>query len=119
VTLGAKTHIPGQANNSYVFPGVGLGLMASGATRVTDAMFFAAATALAGEVTEEDLAAGRIFPAQARMRDVAHAVAVAVANVAFDQGLATKPKPEDLPAAIAQAMYRPAYALEGMEAIAT
>lgn len=110
VTLDGRAHAPGQANNSYVFPGVGLGLLVSGAKRVTDTMFAAAATSLASQVTESDLAVGRIFPLQTRMRDVARAVASAVARVAFDEGLATQPEPDDLPATVGQAMYRPAYA---------
>ena len=109
VTLNGRTHAPGQANNSYIFPGVGLGLMVSGATRVTDAMFFAAANTLAGMVTEADLQVGRVFPPQTRMREVAVAVATAVAGVAWDAGLTKKPRPADLRAAIASAMYQPAY----------
>lgn len=96
VTLGACMHVPGQANNSYIFPGVGLGLLVSGAKRVTDEMFFAAARALAGQVSDADLAQGRIFPAAARMREVAAAVAAAVAQVDV--------------AAIARLMYQPRYA---------
>ena len=110
VTLNGRTHAPGQANNSYIFPGVGLGLMVSGATRVTDAMFFAAANTLAGMVTEADLQLGRVFPPQTRMREVAVAVATAVAGVAWDAGLTKKPRPTDLRAAIASAMYQPTYA---------
>ena len=109
VTLNGRTHAPGQANNSYIFPGVGLGLMVSGATRVTDAMFFAAANTLAGMVTEADLRLGRVFPPQTRMREVAVAVATAVAGVAWDAGLTKKPRSADLRAAIASAMYQPAY----------
>jgi len=109
VTLNGRTHAPGQANNSYIFPGVGLGLMVSGATRVTDAMFFAAANTLAGMVTEADLQLGRVFPPQTRMREVAVAVATAVAGVAWDAGLTKKPRSADLRAAIASAMYQPAY----------
>jgi malate dehydrogenase (oxaloacetate-decarboxylating)(NADP+) len=92
-----------------VFPGVGLGVMVSGATRVTDAMYLAAAEALAAQVTEEDLDFGRIFPLQSRMREVAGAVATAVARVAYADGLATRPRPDDLPAAVARAMYVPEY----------
>jgi malate dehydrogenase (oxaloacetate-decarboxylating)(NADP+) len=110
VALDGRTHAPGQANNSYVFPGVGLGILVSGAARVTDEMFFTAAAALAGQVTEEDLAMGRIFPPQTRLREVAEAVGSAVASVAFDQRVATKQVPDDLPAAVRQAMYQPAYA---------
>jgi len=109
VTIGGATRAPGQANNSYIFPGVGLGLMVSGASRVTDAMFFAAAEALAGQVSADDLAAGRIFPPQSRMRAVALAVATSVARIAFDGGVATRPRPDDLQAVIVRAMYEPGY----------
>ncbi|MEI7809015.1 MAG: NAD-dependent malic enzyme, partial [Verrucomicrobiota bacterium] len=62
VTYNGKTHVPGQGNNSYIFPGVGLGVVATGATRVTDAMFVTAAKALASLLREEELAEGRIYP---------------------------------------------------------
>ena len=62
VTLNGRVHAPAQANNSFVFPGVGFGLLLSGARRVDDALFFAAARALADEVTDTDLEQGRIFP---------------------------------------------------------
>jgi malate dehydrogenase (oxaloacetate-decarboxylating)(NADP+) len=98
-----------RANNSFIFPGVGLGVLVSRASRVTDSMFSAAAAALAGEVTADDLAAGRIYPPQNRMRDVARAVATAVANVAYDEGLATAPRPAELAAEVTRAMYWPEY----------
>jgi malate dehydrogenase (oxaloacetate-decarboxylating)(NADP+) len=110
VTLNGRTYAPGQANNSYIFPGVGLGLIVSGAMRVTDAMFFAAAEALAEMVSDADLQVDRVYPLQTKLREVALAVANAVAGVAFDAGFTTKPKPADLRATIASAMYRPAYA---------
>ncbi|TAK80401.1 MAG: NAD-dependent malic enzyme [Betaproteobacteria bacterium] len=95
VTLAGRVHAPGQANNSFVFPGVGLGLLVSGATRVTDEMFLAAARALANQVSEADLAQGRVYPAAARMREVAAAVAAAVAKTEA--------------ASIARLMYQPRY----------
>ena len=109
VTWNGRVHITGQANNSFVFPGVGFGLLLSGARRVTDELFFAAARALADCVTDADLGQGRIFPAASRMREVAHAVAAAVATVAHEQGLAAKPRPMDISAATARAMYTPQY----------
>lgn len=109
VTIAGRTHWPGQSNNSFVFPGVGLGLLISGANRVTDEMFLAAARALAAQVSADDLDRGRIFPAAARMREVAAALAAAVAAVAYEQGHATKPQPPDLRAAAARAMYEPRY----------
>jgi len=109
VTSGGRIHAPGQANNSYIFPGVGLGLLLSGSQRVTDEMFFAAAEALAAQASPADLDEGRIFPVAGRMRDVAAAVAAAVAAVAYKQGHATQPQPADLKAAVAAAMYEPRY----------
>jgi malate dehydrogenase (oxaloacetate-decarboxylating)(NADP+) len=82
IEIEGRTHAPGQANNSYVFPGFGLGLLVCGAQRVSDEMFFAAANALSSQVTESVLEVGRIYPRQAQMRLVAHAVATAVVKVA-------------------------------------
>jgi malate dehydrogenase (oxaloacetate-decarboxylating)(NADP+) len=110
VRIGDRLHAPGQANNSYIFPGVGLGLLLSGAKRMTDEMFFAAARALAGRASEADLERGRIFPIASRMREVAAAVAAAVAATAHEQGHATKPRPPDLRAEAARSMYEPRYA---------
>jgi len=109
VTLNGRTHFTGQANNSFVFPGVGLGVLASGAARVTDGMFAAAARALADQAGAEDLAAGRIFPPAARMREVAAAVAAAVARTAYAEGLATRARPADLAAHVRAGMYRAEY----------
>ena len=110
VTVEGRTCFTGQANNSFVFPGLGLGVLTAGARRVTDAMLFAAADALAGQVSVDDLDAGRVFPPVSRMREVAAAVATAVAQVAHDGGLATRPRPPDLGAAIRASMDRAAYA---------
>ena len=109
VTVGGRTHVPGQGNNAYVFPGVGLGVIACGARLVTDEMFFAAARALAGQVSEEDLAQGLIYPPLTEIREVSAAIAAAVAGVAYRQGLATRPEPEDLLAFIEAQMYEPRY----------
>lgn len=109
VQVGGQTRVPGQGNNAFIFPGVGLGLLASGATRVSDGMFFAAAQALAAQVTPADLARGRIFPAAQRLRQVAVAVARAVAQRAWDEGLARQPRPHDPAAAIAAMLYEPDY----------
>jgi malate dehydrogenase (oxaloacetate-decarboxylating)(NADP+) len=107
VTIGDLTHVTAQANNSFVFPGLGLGALTSRATRITDGMFFAAARALADAVTGEDLAAGRVFPPAARLREVAAAVAVAVAGAAWEEGVAREPRPPDLDAHVRAGMYRP------------
>jgi malate dehydrogenase (oxaloacetate-decarboxylating)(NADP+) len=109
VTINGRVHVTGQANNSFVFPGVGFGLLLSGAHRVDDELFLAAARALADQVTDTDLDQGRLFPPAARMRDVALAVATSVATVAFDRGLATKARPADIAAAAVRSMYIPRY----------
>jgi malate dehydrogenase (oxaloacetate-decarboxylating)(NADP+) len=109
VRLNGRVHATGQANNSFVFPGVGFGLLMAGARRVDDDFFFAAASALARQVTDADLEEGRLFPPAARMREVALAVATAVATVAHDRGAATRSRPADVAAAATRAMYTPRY----------
>jgi len=109
VTLGAKTFVPRQGNNSYIFPGVGLGVIASGAQRVTDEMFMAAARTLAALVTEADLAQGSLYPALPRIREVSAQIAAAVAGVAYQRGLAQGDAPSDLLAHVRKQMYDPRY----------
>ena len=109
VTLEGRTYVTGQANNSHIFPGLGFGVLATGATRVVDEMFFAAAQALADQVSGADLAAGRIFPPAGRMRDVAAAVATAVAKVAYAEDFASRAQPKDVAAHIRGSMYRASY----------
>ena len=109
VTFQGKTHVPRQGNNSYIFPGVGLGAIACEARHITDEMFSAAAEALASLVTEDDLAHGSIYPALTRVREVSAHIAVAVARVAYDQGLAAKRRPRNLLAYIRSQMYDPHY----------
>jgi malate dehydrogenase (oxaloacetate-decarboxylating)(NADP+) len=111
VVYNGQTFVPGQGNNAYIFPGVGLGVLASRARRVTDEMFFVAARTLADLlVTEADLAQGRIYPALTRIREVSAAIAVAVAEVAFARGLTDMPRPADLLTHVRAQMYEPVYA---------
>ncbi|MBV5318708.1 MAG: NAD-dependent malic enzyme [Desulfobulbaceae bacterium] len=109
VTTHGKKLFPAQGNNVYIFPGVGMGVMASGAVRVTDEMFLTAARIVASEVTDDDLQLGRVYPALPRIREVSLAVAVAVAEVAYANGLAGKPKPDDLVEHIRSLMFEPDY----------
>ncbi|MDH4066764.1 MAG: NAD-dependent malic enzyme, partial [Acidobacteriota bacterium] len=109
VTVGSRTFVPRQGNNCYIFPGVGLGVLAVGARRVTDEMFMAAARALAACVSDADLDRGSLFPPLGEMRRISVCVAAAVADVACRQGLASVPRPDDLPAFVASAMWEPDY----------
>lgn len=109
VTLNGQTYVPGQGNNSYIFPGVGLSVVACGAKHVTDEMFMAAAKALASTVTPEELAQGRIYPTLTRIREVSAVLAAAVGEVAFAQDLATVAKPDDMVAFMRSHMFEPDY----------
>ena len=109
VTLNGRTHVPGQGNNAYIFPGVGLGVVATGARRVTDAMFIKAARALASLLREDELAEGRIYPSLKRIHEVSHKIAVAVAEEVYAEKLNTHPRPADLPGHIRAQMFKPEY----------
>lgn len=109
VTFEGRTHVPRQGNNSYIFPGVGLGAIACKARHVTDEMFLAAAHALSKQVTDQDLAQGSLYPPLARVRDVSAHIAAAVAEVAYAKGLATRPRPADILAEVRSHMYDPTY----------
>lgn len=107
VMLGARSYSPGQANNAYIFPGVGLGVIAAGARRVTDDMFLVAARTLAAMVDESDLARGATFPPLERIREISVAIATAVARLAQSQGLASAQLPDDVEAFVVSLMYDP------------
>jgi malate dehydrogenase (oxaloacetate-decarboxylating)(NADP+) len=109
VKFKGETYVPGQANNAYAFPGIGLGVIACEATSVTDNMFAVTARALANAVSEDDLAQGRIYPPLTKIREISAAIATAVVEVAYNQGIARKPKPDDLSTCIKSQMYEPKY----------
>lgn len=104
-----QTFVPGQGNNAYIFPGVGLGVVTTGAQHVTDEMFMAAARRLAELTTEEDLQLGRVYPPLSQIRSISAEIAAAVAQTAVAQNLATTPTADMSPAAIAAHMYEPSY----------
>ncbi len=109
VTLEGKTFIPSQGNNAYIFPGVGLGVMACGSRLVTDEMFLAAAHALADQVSNRDLSEGRIYPRLSEIRRVSASVAMAVVETARRQNLATREISDDLHSHIKALMFDPQY----------
>jgi malate dehydrogenase (oxaloacetate-decarboxylating)(NADP+) len=100
---------PAQGNNAYIFPGIGLGIYASAARIVTQSMFLAAANVLANIVTQQEIEAGAIYPTLTRVRKASHAIAVAVCQVAIDEGLTDANLPEDLDNYIRSLMYEPNY----------
>jgi malate dehydrogenase (oxaloacetate-decarboxylating)(NADP+) len=109
VTLNGKTFVPRQGNNSYIFPGVGLGAIVSGTRLVTDEMFMSAAKTLAKLVSKQDLDQGSLYPALPRIREVSAHIAAAVAQVAYKQGLAAGKTPKNLLAHVRSHMYDPRY----------
>ncbi|MCX7155739.1 MAG: NAD-dependent malic enzyme [Rhodocyclales bacterium] len=109
VSFAGKTLVPRQGNNCYIFPGVGLGAIACGATRITDEMFLAAAHTLASQVTPADLDQGSLFPPLTSIREVSARIAVAIAEVAYERGLAAKPRADDLRAQVQEQVFDPHY----------
>ncbi|KAF5180436.1 Nad-dependent malic enzyme [Thalictrum thalictroides] len=110
VEYNGKTLVPGQANNAYIFPGFGLGLVISGTIRVHDDMLLAASEALAGQVTEEDIRKGMIYPPISKIRKISAHIAANVAAKAYELGLATHlPQPENLLKFGESCMYSPLY----------
>jgi malic enzyme len=107
VQHGAHTHVIGQANNVFIFPGVGLGAMLGGAREITDAMFLTAATTLAEHVPAERLATGALYPSVSALRTVSRVIAVRVA--ALVRGVGPEAH-EDLGREVDAAMWYPAYA---------
>ncbi len=109
VEFNGKTYVPRQGNNSYIFPGVGLGAIACGATAITDEMFMSSAHTLAHLVTESDLEQGSLYPALPRIREVSAAIATDIADTAYRRGLAGKARPTDLAQDVQSQMFDPRY----------
>jgi malate dehydrogenase (oxaloacetate-decarboxylating) len=109
VTLDGRRHRIGQCNNSYIFPGVGLGLAVSGARRASNWIFLEAAKALAALVKSEDLAEGAVYPALSRIRECSRAVACATIRRAVAESHASPEILEHLEATVEQAMWFPDY----------
>ncbi|XP_024384373.1 NADP-dependent malic enzyme, chloroplastic isoform X2 [Physcomitrium patens] len=110
VTYEGKTYTIGQSNNAYIFPGLGLGCVISGAIRVHDDMFLAAAESLANEISQDHLDKKQLFPAFSEIREISAHIGAATAAKAYELGLATKlPKPSDLLSYAKSCMYSPVY----------
>ena len=109
VRVEGRIFVPGQGNNMFIFPGIGLGAVACGARKITDDMFFTAAKTLAHMVTPEELGAGTVYPDLGKIRQISLAIATAVCRHAWDQGLARHDEPEDIRRYVKAAMYHPNY----------
>lgn len=107
VTVNGRHFVPRQGNNSYVFPGLGLGGVFAQASKMPTGMFLAAARELANVVTQEDLEQGSLYPSLSQVREVSARIGVAVAEYAFKHGLAGRERPADLEAAVRAFMYDP------------
>src|SRR5262249_28553762 len=110
VEIAGQTFVPGQGNNVYIFPAMGMAVFATQATRGTEAMFIVAAKAVAEHGSEAHLATALIYPPQSRIFEASLHVATRVADYIFAQNLARVPKPADVAAHIRSCAYRPVYA---------
>jgi malate dehydrogenase (oxaloacetate-decarboxylating)(NADP+) len=109
VHLNGQTFLPGQANNFYIFPAVGMAIFATQASRVTDEMFIEAAAAVADQVIPDLLRQGLLYPLQANILETEIQTAARVAKLVFDSGLARVPRPADMVAFIRSHVYKPEY----------
>jgi len=109
VEFGGRTHVIGQANNVFVFPGIGLGIIVAEAREVTDSMFLVAAKRLAELVGTDRLRQSALYPPQHELRRVSREIAIAVAKEARDQGVGRAFRDEEIPQAVESAMWEPDY----------
>jgi len=109
VRFGDRTFVPGQGNNVYIFPAIGLAVYATQAKRVTDEMFIAAARAVAEQVTPAELDVGLIYPPQSAIFDTELHAATRVAEVIFARNLARAERPASIEEFIRQKVYKPRY----------
>ncbi|GLS17334.1 NAD-dependent malic enzyme [Labrys miyagiensis] len=110
VEIAGKILVPGQGNNVYIFPAMGMAVFATEATRVTEEMFIVAAKAVAEQVTDKSLATGLIYPPQSQIFEASLHVAARVAEYIFDHKLARIERPADIGKLVASRVYHPAYA---------
>ncbi len=110
VHYNGQTLLPGQANNFYIFPAVGMAILATQAKRVSDEMFIEAAHAVSDQVTPEQLQQGQLYPFQSNILEVEIQTAARVAKLVFDTGLARVDRPADMVDFIRQHVYKPEYA---------
>jgi malate dehydrogenase (oxaloacetate-decarboxylating)(NADP+) len=104
-----QTFLPGQANNFYIFPAVGMAIFATQAKRVTDEMFIEAGQAVADQVAPDLLKQGLLYPLQSNILETEIQTAARVAKLVFDTGLARVDRPADMVSFIRRLVYKPEY----------
>lgn len=109
VRFNNQTFMPGQANNFYIFPAIGMAVFATQAKRVTDEMFIEAAQAVADQVPADLLKQGLLYPLQSNILEVEIQTASRVAKLIFDKELASIARPKDIEAFIREQVYKPEY----------
>jgi malate dehydrogenase (oxaloacetate-decarboxylating)(NADP+) len=112
VHYNGQTFLPGQANNFYIFPAVGMAIFATQAKRVTDEMFIEAGQAVADQVPADLLKQGLLYPLQSNVLETEIKTAARVAKLVFDSKLAQVDRPADMEAFIRSHVYRPEYPVE-------
>jgi malate dehydrogenase (oxaloacetate-decarboxylating)(NADP+) len=112
ITMDGKTFHPGQANNFYIFPAIGLAVYATRPKRIDDRMFIAAARGSADQVSQAERDKGMLFPSQTDILETEITTATRVAEHIFDRGQATVDRPDDIRAWIKAMTYKPAYGAE-------
>jgi malate dehydrogenase (oxaloacetate-decarboxylating)(NADP+) len=109
VTWNGRRFVPGQGNNVYVFPGIGLATLVFDIDRITDGMFLAASRIIAARVREDELSEGRLYPCLSRIREVSLEIAAAVGEIAYDAGLTQLPRPTSMVDYVRDRMFVPEY----------
>src|SRR4029077_20953783 len=114
VHFDGRTFLPGQANNFYIFPAIGMGIFATEASRVTDNMFIEAARAVADQVPWELLNQGLLYPLQSNILETEIQTASRVAKLVFESGVARVQRPADMVDFIRGHVYKPQYREEAI-----
>ena len=109
VVYKGKEYYPGQGNNAYVFPGIGLGTIVSNATTIPDDLFLVASRTLAKLVSDQNIKNGALYPRLTEIRNISLNIATAVAEKVYELGITQNDKPENLKQVISDYMYDPKF----------
>ena len=109
VEIEGKTFIPGQGNNAYIFPGVGLGIILSKAEIISDDLFLDAEKTLSSLVSDKELSSGQLYPSIKDIKKVSKEIAITVAKKAFSEGLTNMAIPQNIESSLDRIIYNPVY----------